>query len=203
MVLRTFLRTTTLWALCSTFAMAHCDSLDGPVVTDAKRAFAQGNVNLVLLWVKKSDEGPVREAFLRAQEVRKLGGEAQKLAEQFFFETLVRLHRASEGAAYTGLKPGGRDLGPVIPAGDKAMEKGDLRPVWDLIRERAHNGLHQRFEAVRKARLDRDKSPELGRKFVATYVDYIHYAVNLYDVASGAKGDPDGKQPRHTCDDGE
>lgn len=112
----------------------YCDSLDGPVVTDARRAFAQGNVNLVLLWVKKSDEGPVREAFLRTQEVRKLGGEAQKLAEQFFFETLVRLHRASEGAANTGLRPSGCNLGPVTPAGDKVMETGDLRPVWDLIR---------------------------------------------------------------------
>ena len=203
MLLTNWMRTTALWALCPVLAMAHCDSLDGPVVTDARRAFAQGNVNLVLLWVKKSDEGPVREAFLMAQEVRKLGGEAQKLAEQFFFETLVRLHRASEGAAYTGLKPGGRDLGPVIPAGDKAMETGDLRPVWDLIREGAHQGLHQRFEAVRKARLDRDTSPELGRKFVAAYVEYIHYAVNLYDLATGTKGDADDKQPLHSCDDGE
>ncbi|MFZ1613038.1 MAG: DUF6448 family protein [Holophaga sp.] len=203
MLFHTLIRTTAVWALCSTFAMAHCDGIDGPVVIDAKRAFAQNNVNLVLLWVRKADEAAIQEAFVRAQEVRKLGGEAERLAEQFFFETLVRLHRASEGASYTGLKPAGRDLGPAIPAGDKAVETGNLKAVWDLIREDAHKGLHQRFEAVQKAKLHRDKNPESGRKFVAAYVDYIHYVVNLHEQAVGSKGNVDEKQPRHSCGDGE
>lgn len=199
----TLMRTAVMWALCSTLAMAHCDGIDGPVVIDAKRAFAQNNVNLVLLWIRKDDEGAVREAFLRAQEVRKLGGEAQKLAEQFFFETLVRLHRASEGASYTGLKPAGRDLGPAIPAGDKAVDTGDLKPVWDLLREEAHKGLHRTFEAVQKAKLDREKSPEAGRRFVAAYVEYIHYVANLHAQASGLGGRVEQKPPAHSCGDGE
>lgn len=203
MLFPTLMRTTALWALCSTLAMAHCDGIDGPVVTDAKRAFAQNKVNLVLLWIRKSDEGAIREAFMRAQEVRKLGGEAQALAEQFFFETLVRLHRASEGATYTGLKSAGRDLGPAIPAGDKAMETGDLKPVWDLLREEAHEGLHRKFEAVQKARLDRDKSTEAGRTFVAAYGEYIHYVVNLHALASGLTGRAEEKQPLHACGDSE
>ena len=196
-------RTTALWAVCSTLAMAHCDGVDGPVVTDAKRALARDNVNLVLLWVKKSDEGLVREAFSRTQGVRKLGGEATELAERFFFETLVRLHRASEGAAYTGLKPAGRNLGPAIPAGDKAMETGDLKPVWDLLREEAHKGLHRRFDAVRKAKVDRDKNPEAGRRFVAAYVEYIHFVANLHEQASETKRPPEEEKPRHSCGDSE
>ncbi len=203
MLFSALFRTTALWALGSTLALAHCDGIDGPVVTDAKHAFAQNRVDMVLLWVKKSDEGAVREAFTRAQEVRKLGGEAQKLAEQFFFETLVRLHRASEGEAYTGLKPAGRDLGPAIPAGDKAMETGNLIPVWDLLREAAHQGLHRRFEAVQKAKRDRDKNPEAGRTFVAAYVEYIHYVANLHTQASERGEHAENKPPRHSCGKGE
>jgi hypothetical protein len=43
--------------------------------------------------------------------VRTLDLEAKALADRYFFETLVRLYRAGEGAAYKGLKPAGRDLG--------------------------------------------------------------------------------------------
>jgi hypothetical protein len=97
------------------FGLGHCDGLDGPVVSLARRALDAGNVNLVLPWVREQDEAEVREAFAHALAVRKLGGEAKDLADRHFFETLVRVHRAGEGAPYTGLKPAGRDLGPAIP----------------------------------------------------------------------------------------
>ena len=41
-------------------------------------------------------------------------------------ETVIRLHRAGEGAAYTGLKTAGADYGPAIPAAEYAVETGDL-----------------------------------------------------------------------------
>ncbi len=75
-----------------------------------------------------------------------------------------------------------------------------MKPVQDLILKEMHNGLRRRLEAVQKARLDRDKNPELGRKFVAAYVDYIHYIVNLHELASGPKEQAEGQQPRHSCD---
>jgi hypothetical protein len=46
----------------------------------------------------------------------------------YFFETRVCVHREGEGAAYTGLKPAGLDLGPDIPAADKALESGNPGP---------------------------------------------------------------------------
>lgn len=110
-------------------ALAHCDTLDGPVVKAAQAAFANGNVNLALVWVQPKDEAEIREAFRRAQDVRKLGPEARKLADTYFFETLVRVHRAGEGAPFTGLKPVGLDLGPALPAGGLALENGDLKPL--------------------------------------------------------------------------
>ena len=85
-------------------ALAHCDSLDGPVVKAAKNALQTGNVNLVLIWVQQNDEPEIRAAFQQTLLVRKQSPDAQALADQFFFDTLVRGHRAGEGASYTGLK---------------------------------------------------------------------------------------------------
>ena len=80
-------------------AQAHCDTLDGPVVSAARSALDTGNVNLVLVWIQKSDEPEIRSAFERSRNVRRAGGEAKNLADTYFFETLVRVHRAGEGAA--------------------------------------------------------------------------------------------------------
>ena len=47
--------------LVSGSVFAHCDGLDGPVVKAAGEALETGNVNLVLIWVKKDDEGSDRQ----------------------------------------------------------------------------------------------------------------------------------------------
>jgi hypothetical protein len=39
---------------------AHCDGLDGPVVPAARKALETGDVNLVLIWVQKSDEAEIK-----------------------------------------------------------------------------------------------------------------------------------------------
>jgi hypothetical protein len=104
--------------------LAHCDGMDGPAVVAARQALEIGNVNLVLVWVQKADEAEIKQAFARTVAVRQLSPQAKELAEMYFFETLVRIHRAEEGAPYTGLKPAGRELGPAIPAADKALQTG-------------------------------------------------------------------------------
>jgi len=106
-------------------ALAHCDTLDGPVVAAARKALDTGNVNLVLLWVQKKDETDIRNHFQKTVAVRKAGGQAKELADMYFFETLVRIHRAGEGAGYTGLKPAGK-IEPPIAAADKSLETGKL-----------------------------------------------------------------------------
>jgi hypothetical protein len=91
-------------------AQAHCDSLDGPVVNAARAALTESNVNLVLIWVQPDDESAVKHTFEKTLAVRRLNAEARELADMYFFETLVRVHRAGEGAPYIGLKPGGSIL---------------------------------------------------------------------------------------------
>lgn len=162
---------------------AHCDGLDGPVVTAARQALESGDVNRVLIWVRAEDAAEIQAAFNEALAVRKLGSQAQGLADRYFFETLVRVHRAGEGAPYTGLKPAGRDLGPAIPAADKAIEARSDEALVQLLTEKMQAGLRERFKAVIEKKAFTPDDVSAGRKYVETYVAFIHYVERLYEAA--------------------
>lgn len=161
---------------------AHCDTLDGPVVSAARRALETGNVKLVLVWVKKNDEAEVSHAFQRASNVRKAGGEARQLADSYFFETLVRLHRTGEGAPYTGLKPAGT-VEPPVAAADKAIGSGQLQPLARLIADRSDKGLHEHFNQVMARKTYNPDDIDAGRAYSNAYVEFVHYAERLYGAA--------------------
>lgn len=164
-------------------AIAHCDAVDGPVVTLATSALDEGNINLVLPWVPKDGEPEIRRVFEQTLSVRKLGAEAQHLADTFFFETLVRVHRASEGAPYTGLKPAGLDFGPAIPAADKALDIGSTEVVEDLLIEAVRKGLHEHFRDVVSRKTFDPNDVAAGRRYVEAYVPYVHYVERLWEAA--------------------
>jgi hypothetical protein len=170
-------------------ALAHCDGLDGPVVTAARRALESGNVNLVIIWVQKADEPEIRIAFQNTLAVRKLSPQARDLADMYFFETLVRVHRAGEGAPYTGLKPAGRDLGPAIPAGDKAIAAGSTEALLKLLTDKVREQIITHFKEVQESSRYSTGDVEAGRRYVKAYVEYIHYVEQLYDTA---KHPPEG-----------
>ena len=163
-------------------ALAHCDTLDGPVVGAARKALDTGNVNLVLVWVQKKDETDIKSQFQKTVAVRKAGGQAKELADMYFFETLVRIHRAGEGAGYTGLKPAGK-IAPPIAAADKSLETGKLQEVAQLISKRSEQGLHRNFEAMMSKKKYNPNDVAAGRAFASAYVEYTHYVERLYDAA--------------------
>lgn len=165
-------------------ARAHCDGLDGPVVTLARQALTSGNVNRVLPWVPESDEPEIRHAFDHAVAVRKLGADARQLADRYFFETLVRVHRASEGAPYTGLKPAGIDLGPAIPAADRALETGAIDDVEKLLTDAIHAGLRRHFKRASERRDFDPDNVKAGRLYVEAYVPYVHYVEGIWEKAT-------------------
>lgn len=111
----------------------HCDSLDGPVVSAARRALERGDVDVVLPFVPAEGEKEIRQAFDLAVDARSLGPTAREVADRWLFETVVRVHRAGEGAAFTGLKPAGLDVGPVIPAAERALQSGSPQPLIDAL----------------------------------------------------------------------
>jgi hypothetical protein len=168
------------------WGLAHCDGLDGPVVQLAVKALDTGNVNHVLPWVQEKDEAEVRAAFDHALAVRKLGPEAKALADRHFFETLVRVHRAGEGAPFTGLKPAGRDLGPAIPAADAALKDGSIDKVVALLTHAVEHGVRHRFHEAQSRNKFATDDVKAGREFVDAYVPYVHYVERLWEDATGA-----------------
>ncbi len=168
-------------------ARAHCDTLDGPVVKTARTALESGKVNPVLAWVRPADEAEVRAAFARALAVRKLGPQARELADTSFFETVVRVHRAGEGAPYTGLQPAGQNLGPAVPAADKAIATRSPEEVEKLLVEAVRHGLHHRFAKV-AARAQPGEDVAAGREWVEAYVPYVHWVEGVYQAATGGAG---------------
>jgi hypothetical protein len=118
----------------------HCDTMDGPVVQAAARALDVGDSAVVLPYVPAGGEEEVKQSFAKAIQLRGQGEEARDVADRYFFETVVRIHRAGEGEPYTGLKPAGLDSGPVIPAAERAIESGSsdelVRVLCGAVEER-------------------------------------------------------------------
>jgi Family of unknown function (DUF6448) len=172
-------RVVSILLLTSTSLFAHCDSLDGPVVQAARQAIASGDVNLVLPWIPPDQDSTIRQAFLRTMSVRTLNITAQELADTWFFETLVRVHRAGEGAAYEGLKPAGTEVGGAIRAADKALATGDVQTLEKKLTSAVQQGLRERFSRVQQSKGYHPANVNDGRKYVAAYVDFIHFAEKL------------------------
>jgi hypothetical protein len=170
-------------AVGSPSAFAHCDTLGGPVVAAAKRALESGEIMPVLKWVKPAGEAEVRAAFSKALAVRAKGPEARELADTYFFETLVRIHRAGEGAPYTGLKLGG-DGEPVVAMSDEALASGSIETLANAVGKRAADGIRQRFALALEAKKHAEESVAAGREFVEAYVELTHYVERLDRDAS-------------------
>ncbi len=177
-----------LFALYPRPAHAHCDTLDGPVVKDARTALETRDVAPVLKWVAADAEGEIRQAFAHALAVRGLGAEAQSLADRFFFETLVRVHRQGEGAPYTGLQPAGAEVEPGIAASDRALETGSVDTLVALAAREVELGLRKRFLRVSEMKKRAGESTAGGREYVAAYVAFIHYAEGVMAAAAGPAG---------------
>jgi hypothetical protein len=176
---------TGIWAVPA-IAFGHCDTLDGPVIMTATAALEKGDVTPVLKWVKKENEGEIRELFRTTVVVRGKGPEAKELADRYFFETLVRIHRAGEGAPYTGLKPAG-SIEPSVAAADKALESGSADDLVKLVTDAAAQGIRERFARTLETKKHADHTVEAGRAFVAAYVDFTHYVERLHmDAVAGS-----------------
>lgn len=157
-------------------ASAHCDTVDGPAVRDGRAALATGNVNHALKWVGPEDEQEVREAFELSLRVRDLGPDARDLADRYFLETMVRIHRAGEGEGFEGLKPSGTVLGPRVVAADAAIEAGDLAPLVGLVAAEDLDELSQRFARVMALRDFDVDDVAAGRAYLAAYVGFFTLA---------------------------
>jgi hypothetical protein len=170
----------------------HCDSLDGPVVTASRIALEAGDVDLVLPFVPESDEEEVRETFDAVLRIRTLGEGARDVADRLFFETVVRLHRAGEGAPYTGLKPAGLDVGPVIPLAESAVTTGSSTGVAEYLTEVLRDELKHRLDQVNALAATKDESVAHARDWVEAMLGFQVYSHHVFGAikapAHGAAG---------------
>lgn len=160
----------------------HCDSLDGPVVTAARRALETRDVDLVLPFVPADGEDEVRAAFDRAMPVRELGPEARETADLLFFETVVRIHRAGEGAPYTGLKPAGLSFGPVIPLAEEAIDDNSPNRLTGYLTDVLRDELRKRLDTVHELDGHRQRSMADERRYVEAVLDFQVYSHHLYET---------------------
>lgn len=165
---------------------AHCDGMDGPVITEAIAAIDAGDVTPILKWIPASDEAEIRALFDKTQTVRQLGDEAQQVADQHFLETLVRLHRAYEGAPFTGIMPSGTPVDPAVVRADAALVDGNIDPLADDIANAVRDSIKQKFAAAREAQAHKDQDVDHGRAFVAAYVDYVHHVEHLHQALTAS-----------------
>lgn len=168
-------------------AYAHCDSVDGPIVNSAKKALETGDVKLVLPYVQKDGEKEVIEAFNKTLAVRKRGKDIQELADRYFYETIVRIHREGEKAPYTGLKPAGMNYGPALPAAEKALEIGSAEELKKLMHELLDEVLDKQFKEAMEVKKEASTlgTVEANREIVEAEFGFEKFILGIYDAYHG------------------
>lgn len=167
----------------------HCDTRDGPVVTAAKKALETENLNYVLIWIPQESEEELRSIFERTLRARKVGKDSQDVAEDWFFENCIRIHRAGEGAAYTGLKPAGLSEGPIVPRAEKAIDTGDPKETIGFILKAIEEDLTHRFDRVMQKKGYDPDDVAAGRAYIEAFIGWVVYSHHLYTSVTGDGGE--------------
>lgn len=155
---------------------AHCDTMDGPAVKDGQKALETGNINYAFKWIFEEYEEELKEIYDLSLKVRKLGPEAKEVAERWFLENFVRIHRAGEGASYDGLKPSGTVLEPVVAAADESIAIGNMLPLKDLVTEEEYHALEEKFKKAMALKDFDINDVEASRRYVDAYVTFFKMA---------------------------
>lgn len=168
-------------------SFAHCDSYDGPVVVDAYKALETNKPELVLKWINKQQEEEIIGLFHKTYALKNGDKEIYAIVEKHFLETLVRLHRETEGAPYTGLKPAGTTKAIVVMS-DNALDTQSVDDLLSRLNNHIEMVVRERFASTMELRNTKDESPKKGREYVEAYVDYTHLLEALHDVIEHGGG---------------
>jgi hypothetical protein len=158
----------------------HCDTLDGPVVVAARQALEADDVDVVLPFVPVDGEDEVRAAFDLTRKARDQGPEARQVADLYFFDTVVRVHRRGEGAPHTGLQPAGLDVGPVIPLAEAAVETGDAEPLTAFLQDAVRGEVQQRLAYVRTRAAEAGTGVPAARTYTSARLGFLVWSHHLW-----------------------
>ena len=175
----------------------HCDSMDGPVVLAAQAALAARKPVLVLPYVKAEGEPEVLRAYELAIAAHDGNRAANELGDLYFFETVVRVHRAGEGAPYTGLKPAGLGFGPVVPVAERAIESGSPDELVALLTEKVRHEVTERFERAMALKSHADEGVGPARAYVEAMLGLEVWSHKLYHCAAAGPHEEHGQAHEH------
>ncbi len=182
--------------LTSISGFAHCDSYDGPVIKDALKALDQNNVELVLKWIEPQQEKEIISLFDKTYSLKSGDRQVYSIVEKHFLETLVRLHRETEGEAFTGLKPAG-SMTPLIEMADNSIADKNVDGVIKTVNNHLEEVLRSRYAEVAKLSKTKDNSVEEGRAYVVAYVQYTHTIEELENLLHAPVSHGAGHQVGH------
>lgn len=168
-------------------ASAHCDSYDGPTIKDALKALETNNVQLVLKWIEPAHEKEIISLFNTTYSLRHGDKQVYDIVEKHFLETLVRLHRETEGAPYTGLKAAGTTKA-INQMSDQALERKDIDDLLGKLNNHIGQVIKEKYENVAALDKVKNESPEKGREYVEAYVDYTHTLEAIHDITEHGGG---------------
>lgn len=175
----------------------HCDSMDGPVVQAAKRALAERDPKLILPYVKSDGEAEVLAAYQRTLAAHDGNAAANEVADLYFYETAVRVHRAGEGAPYAGLKPAGLGFGPVVPVAERAIDSGSPEELVQVLTEKVRQEVLERFGRAMALRPHVDESIASAREYVEATLGLEVWSHKLYACASAGPHEEHGEAHEH------
>ena len=97
------------------------------------------------------------------------------------------LHRAGEGAPYTGLKD--EPLEPIVAMADRVLAEGSDREMIKAVSAHMASAIDEKFKKAMEAMKNKDVGIDAGRKFVEAYVTYRHYVEAVHAAIAAAGGD--------------
>lgn len=186
-------------ALATVTALAHCDTMAGPVIPEAQAALEKGDVTPLLKWVTKDNEAEIKTVFAKAVAARAKGAEAKDVADQYFLETLVRLHRAGEGFPFTGIKVESPEK--IVQLSDQALAAGSPDELVKRIQGHIAEAIREKFAKVQETAKNKDKGVQAGRAYVAAYVEYMHFVEGIHTavMSSGHHGEAPAAADPHAA----
>jgi hypothetical protein len=108
---------------------------------------------------------------------------------------VVRLHRAGEGAPFTGLKPAGLDVGPIIPIAEKAIESENAAALEAALVAAVREQVAERFHHLGHLRAGAKRGVDGARSYVQAMLGLQVWAHGLYQATRAT-----GHVPGHTHD---
>ncbi|MDT8393636.1 MAG: DUF6448 family protein, partial [Bacteroidales bacterium] len=138
-------------------------------------------------WITAEQEKEIISLFNKTYALKSGDKEVYAIVEKHFFETLVRLHRETEGAPYTGLKPAGTTK-KIIQLSDQAIESKDIDELLGKLNNHIKQVIREKYEKVVSLDKVKNDSPDKGREYVKAYVDYTHSIEAIHDIVEQGAG---------------